>query len=287
VRWAPSGAIVHVERALGAATPGPIRDEVVLRLEAGALNAGATSTAIGSLIHDLRSDNTPGNAGRAGYLLAGLGRAALPALERALASEDWQERQLAAAALRHIPWYDPSDRMLRVTVEGLRDDDLPMERASPMLRRRGAYTGVANACDGVAYLVDHPGGTGPILRAGMEKGDPQQRLLCAVVAGRAGMTELLPVAAPILIEHLRANHIAGDAKLATPALLAFGEGVVPLLGPVLDSPDRQQRELARLVLIDLGAIHPPDADERFRLVRITCRALDPATGLDLCTEDLE
>ena len=121
----------------------------------------------------------------------------------------------------------------------------------------------------------------------MERGDPQQQLLCAAISAFAHRTALFDSAGPILAARLRANHISGDAKIAAPALLAIGDAAIPLLEPLLDSLDLQERELARLILIDLDAIRPPDPNERFRLVHITDRALDPAMDLGLSTEDLE
>jgi hypothetical protein len=286
-RWAPGMPLAQVERFLGTSTPKPLRDEVADRLAAGTLSPRAADTAMESLIRDLHSDDVRGNGLRAAYRLSALKAVAVPALERALDSPDWQARQLAASALRQIALYEPNDRMLRVTIEGLRDDDLPMQRESVMLGRPEVYSGIANARDGVEYLINHDERIGPFLREGIERGDPQEMLLCAAIAGFAQKSELLPLAAPILVSHLRANHIAGDAKLATPALFAFGVEVAPYLCPVLDSPDRQQRELARLILIDLDLIHPPDPRERSRLARITCRVLDPATDLGASTEDLE
>lgn len=288
-RWLaliPSMPLVQVERVLGPGTPDRVRDEVADRLMAGTLSARQSGAAIATLIRDLHDDGVAWNGQRAMYRLAALGVAAAPELERALGLGDWQTRQLAAHVLRGIPWYEPSEALLRVTVEGLADDDLPRQRASAILKRREAYSWVSNAHDGVRYLVEYSERAGPVLAAGMAGTDVQQRLLCAVVAGFAGRADLIPVAGPILIGHLRANHIGGDAKLAAPALFAFGKEIVPWLTPVLDSPDAQQRNLARLILIDLGVLHPPDPGERRRLNTICGSVEDPVLELGPWVEDL-
>lgn len=88
---------------------------------------------------------------------------------------------------------------------------------------------------------------------------------------------MLPQAAPILIEHLKSNRTASDAMLAAPALFGFGPAVAEWLGPCLDSADYQERDLARLILLDLAG--PPatakDRAERRALNRVTSTAEDP------------
>jgi hypothetical protein len=199
-----------------------------------------------TLVHDLKADDVPGNAEDAIALLEQFRIA--PPLEEALESSDWQQRQLAASVLRDLIWENPSipvsDQLLQVTIEGLRSDDLPFGPSHTMW--------VLDARYGFNFLCQFPERIGPLIAPGLESDDPQQRLLCAAVAGFTHQATLTDHAAPILIEALLDNSTEGDAMVATPALARFGPGIAPYLIPYLDDPDPQRRELVHRILDSVG-----------------------------------
>ncbi len=219
--------------------------ELALRVRRGELQPWQNGALAVGLVRALRDDDVRGNATRALSLLRRLGNEAVPALERGLTSDDWQQRQLCAAVLRHMRGYEPSDRLLAVTVEGLRDDELPFDH-----RRR--YTrGANNAWSGFFYLLRHGRGATPHLSAGLDSDDSQQRWLCARAAAAAGLVTLVDRAAPELVAHLRDNTIRGDAGEAQHALRQYGEAARPYLESALGSPDEQQCRLAGELLEEL------------------------------------
>lgn len=275
-KFTPTTPLVVLERALGVHAPKGVRNEVSDRLTSRKLSTDDTNLLIPRLIADLAADRHLHNADRAMGLLWSMGSAPVPALEAALRSDDWQQRQLAAHVLRAMPGYDPCDDLLRVCADGLRNDALP--------RGGGRYSWVYNAREGSAYLVRFRDRIAPFIAPGLHSTDMQERFLCAAVAGFAGCTDLAPRAVPILLEHLKDNKIGGDAQIAAPALYHFGPGIVPLIEPYEYSADRQQRVMVRLVLYHLRtpkAKRPPDLEG----VRVTTRTGDPVT--DLTIEDMQ
>lgn len=208
----------------------------------------ADARAIAGLIADLADDDVRWNAQTAMWRLREIGGAAEAQLETALHSSDWQQRQLAAHCLRGLSGYEPSDRMLEVTVEGLRDDDLPVETRKG---RQTAYTCVYNAAWGTRYLLRHAGRAEVFLLEGLHSNDAQQRYRCACVLGHAGLRSGIPAGAPILLDHLRDNDIPGDAMLSAAALYRFGPDVMPHLLAALPRADAQQAQLINLIVLDL------------------------------------
>jgi hypothetical protein len=200
---------------------------------------------------------------------------AIPALEEALFSPDWQQRQFCAAALRCLPYYNPSERMLDVTVEGLRNDELP--RGLRLADGARTWSPVSNATAGTTYLLGHADLASDFLLDGLESDDDQQRFLCAYILGMSGHTRALPLAAEILIEHLQDNDIDGDAVWATAALYRFGPRVIPILERVRPA-DEQQRRAVSLILLDL--LDPPDSREslegRRKILNLSTMYYDPA-----------
>ncbi len=203
-----------------------------------------------ALVEDLRHDDRRFNATDALSVLRSCGPEVVPALEAALHSDDWQQRQLACEALRRIGGYDPSDRMLEVCIEGLRRDGLPMGD--------GRYTTVFNAADGTRFLVQHPERARPLLRPALESADEQQRFLAAFVLGFGADVDEAARICRVLMPHLRSNAIRSDAILAAAAIRALGKSAVPQLLLSRDSDDEQQRGLVALLIAHARGAPPEE-----------------------------
>ena len=244
-------------------------------------------------IADLASDEVRWNATRAFDRLRS--RPPVRLLEKALDSPDYQQRQIAAGLLRRIEeydnpddrllWYpveyDPPDRLLEVTVEGLQDDLYPRD---PVL---GTWTSPVNASGGVPFLVKHAEAAERYLIAGLDSRDHQQRFLCAYILGINGIKDQLPAVASILIPHLRDNDIRQDACMACSALYHLGEEVRPYLLDAIPDADTQQEETIHLILADLE--HPPSTSEelakRRRIQSISRSVYDPALQYEVLEFD--
>jgi len=250
---------------------------------------------ISRLIDDLRDDDIKWNAQDAIDELSKIGMPAVPALEAALDSPDWQLRQMAAFILRD-DWryrssfkeYQPSTRLLEVCVEGLRHDDLPWEGRS---WRPYTITWVSNAKMGVPYLIKHAKAAELFLVKALKSEDVQQRFLVAVVLGMAGRTASLEQTVRILLPHLQNNNISDDARMATPALYHLGKAVLPYLMEALPSADDQQEQLIRLIWLDLiePAVTKEEKVKRSHFNTITQNCIDPALSVgewDLGYRDL-
>jgi hypothetical protein len=266
-RWAPllpTGALLAWRSGLGAdQTHRAVRWELAVRYESGAMDRAQADAYVGVLIDDLRDDDISWNGTEAMEALSSLGRGVRGRLEAALDSPDWQQRQLAAAVLRRsiLPWggmegpvEDAPDRLLAVTVEGLRDDDLPRQGAGG--RRRAAFTNVADAREGLWFLWNFRDRLGPHLGPAIASDDPQQRLLAAGLAARARIAALLPAAVKELGSHLADNEASGDARFAVRCLADAGEGARALVAPLADDADPQRALLARYVLWHLDGSDP-------------------------------
>jgi hypothetical protein len=240
----------------------------------------ADAASIARLIADLADDDVPWNAHHAMWRLQEIGTAAEGQLEAALLSHDWQQRQIAAHCLRGLEDYEPSDRLLEVTVEGLRDDDLPAETREG---RRVAYTYVFNAKYGMRYLLEHVRRAEPLLLDGLRSDDEQQRFLCAFILGYAGFSSGIPEGAPVLLAQLRDNDITDDAIMGAAALYRFGPEVMPHLLAALSEADDQQARLINLILLDLT--DPPQTKQelwaRKKLHDVTEIYYDPVVEFDL------
>lgn len=212
-------------------------------------------------------------------------------LQAALDSSDWQQRQMASGLLwrllqpedrrvqrpdiptwRYESQGEVTQRLLEVTIEGLRHDALPISEDGEF------YNFVFNAGYGVRNLARHAVQARPLLEAGLDSDDRQQRLLCAMVLGLGGVAGSAALAAPILLPHLRDNDTPEDAKWAVHALYGFGEAVLPMLREALPDADRQQSELIELLILDVTS--PPtsrkELEARAALNSIATSVLDPA-----------
>ncbi|GJM19401.1 MAG: hypothetical protein DHS20C14_16140 [Phycisphaeraceae bacterium] len=237
------------------------------------------------MIADLRADGFRWNAIDANHELRTMADPPIDALGRALDSEDWQQRQMAADVLWwciHPPAWAERDavgeatpRLLEVTVEGLRHDGFPTH----WVGEEYTYTYVFNASRGFRMLVLHAHEARGLLEAGLESGDVQQRFLCALALGFGGVGESAPVAAPVLLPHLRDNDIREDAKWVVAALYRFGPAVLPMLREALPGADEQQQSLLQLLILDLTDPPAPGEDpERVGLNKITRTVFDPAVN---------
>ncbi len=196
----------------------------------------------------------------------------ISALEEALDSEDWQQRQMAAYLLRTtIKDYEPTPRLLEVTVEGLRDDHLPREyEIEDGKYRTKRCVFLFNAAEGVRYLLENENMGTEALEAALDSDDAQQRFLAAYVLGATGRKNKLERIAEILLPHLEHDNIPRNACLATYALYHLGDEVIPILKEYEEAEDKQKREAIQLILYDLNS--PPKTREQ-RLHRAEMHSL--------------
>ena len=224
---------------------------------------GPTDAQLSAWMLDLCDDFERGNASEARWRLRRAWPASRPWLLRGLDSHDHQQRQLSANLLVGLG-EPPADDLLRVVVEGLRDDSLPYGQG---VSGEDRYTCVYNADDGVAYLRRHLSAARPHLESAFRTGDRQQRLLCAILLARAERCPTASETIPFLVECLGDNHIRGDAALATQALLDLGEVALPWLEHASMSRDDQRRRIATAVLTALTAPSPSRDDLQWAFCR--------------------
>lgn len=269
-RWVhrlPTLAVVTTRHALGRDAPPELKAEWWRRLRNDQVDPLSARLLNGWLVEDLRNDQQWGNASSAMEALEMLGPRAIPALEHALTDPDRQKRHMAAMTLQRIDAYtNPSPTFLKVCVEALENDYEPMFNRS-------------SAC---FYLTDRlpPGADAlldPLLADATRSSDPQQRLLSACIAGWRARANLLPYAAPVLIDAMRDNDVEGDARVALPALFRFGDPVRPYLEPLTNDLDQQLADSCKLILLRLDGVTAdgPDKHLIWRLNHVTHGEIDP------------
>ncbi|MFI4855144.1 MAG: hypothetical protein ACIAQF_09255 [Phycisphaerales bacterium JB065] len=270
----------------------------VLGLLIQPIAAAEDGRTIEELIEDLRDDDVRWNAHDAIDAIWSMENPPIAELEQALHSDDWQQRQIAALLRwRYIPphsWLRQSKqvtedrrqeaeqiskRLIEVTVEGLRSDNLPYDK------EQGRYLDVFNASRGFLSLIYHADLAQEELEGALESDDYQQKFLSAVILGTGGVTASAEKAAPILIPHLRDNDIPEDARLAIYALHSLGESVIPLLEAALPTADKQQSDAILLLLLDFRdpPESMPDFYARKKLQDITDKVHDPAVQFSYVT----
>lgn len=292
-RWIarlPNVALVATKRLAGSHTPPRIESEIQERLmdrrlvptpvfsSSPAPLDWTTRALIDALVQDLASDTQDHNAMQAVWQLRSIGLWSIPALRKALDSPDWQQRQLAAYALRELR-DDPSEALLRVSVEALQDDALPYGSDH--------MTDFSNANQSAPYLIEFARLAEPMLAQAMESSDTQQRWLAACIAGLAHREALADRAVPVLFDHLGDNHIAFDAKHCLAALCHYGAGPKgvgaseAVQGRILreaaarwDDPDPQTRAACELLLLILDPPPGQRARERREAVQNLWRRFD-------------
>lgn len=287
--YAPTPLLtIAVDRLRGLA-PSGVRSELSDRLAQSQVSAPHLNSIAAAAIANLGDDDVPDNAQWAISTLQEIGDAALPLLEQALDSPDYQRRQLAAAILqwrcrRHTSYaedgpirpYAASPALFRVSVEGLADDTLPLDRS----RAQSRYTWISNAYDGLVFLAESGPAACPYLQPALHSTDPQQQALAAIIAGLIGDPSLLEEAVPILTRQLRKNTVEGDAAAASRALFNFGPRVLPYVRPLVASPDKQQSDLARLLIMNFETPGQP-IEIRRKLNNVTRLVADPTTDLSV------
>jgi hypothetical protein len=247
---------------------GRIEDEMLARLEKGKVGAWQQRRMRSLAVQHLGDDRRSRNARWACDVLTHMGREALPALEGALDSPDWQRRQYAGELLRcwATPrwWdtgppepYDPPDRLLEVCLEGLGND-------------RFEY---GNATGSFEFLLGHRERVLPLLPERIRSEDEQQSFLTAALAGFLEADDLAPLAAPVLVAHLHRNNRMGDARTAAPALVCLGDAARVYLLPAIDGEDAQARELGWAIVKTIDH-QPLSVAERDRIKMVTTRYRD-------------
>ena len=227
---------------------------------------GATfQTIVAMSIDELRDDEYQNNLDAARWFLYQHRERVKDDLLEVLDSDDRQQREAVMGILRETTLEGAGlDRMLRRSVHDLRLE---------VYGHRTYRT--------FHYVLQHASSTDPLLLRGMHGDDPQQRLLCAAIAGCAARLSLMEAAAPILVSHLADNDVGGDASIAARALYGFGAPVLPLLNPGRRSPDEQQRQaveyiIRRMTTTDSIALLQHELPlARLTLAKIDALALEP------------
>jgi hypothetical protein len=208
------------------------------------------------LVAALRDDEIPGNASKALRILSRCDNRILPLLEGALDSDDHQQRQLAAIVLRDRV-DEPSARLLEVSLEALRIDDLPQDRWR-------ITKGAENAGHATNYLLPRLPAVADRLIANLSSEDRQERFLSAYLLARGRDARAAPRVCEILIEHLRDNQLFGDAALSADALYQYGMVARPYLIHAELHADEQAHGLLRLLQYDRSRALDSDAARRER-----------------------
>ena len=225
-----------------------------------AVGAGATATEtdFDALLNDLRDDTIPRNATHATAVLNAAESDAVKPLESVLDSDDRQQRRLAMEVLCRIEGYEPGQAWFQAAVEGL-------AFVEPALRedRGWALAGIEEQRlrPIIRMLLIHADAAEEHLAAGLRRGDHQRRFLCAFILGHAGVGDANQIV-PILLPHLRSNHMEGDALMAAAAIYGTGIEAKPLLEAAREKADKQQAKLIWLILLDLE--DPPITDEQLQ-----------------------
>ena len=223
--------------------------------------------SIPTLIADLKSSVPDPRPRDALNTLLSFGEPAVAPLSAALDSPNYLQRQLAAAALRAMdgfsiegespfspdtppPKITPTPALLRVCIEGLKDDTLPGVSAGD--REYDQHPIIFNAASGTRFLIKHAARAEPLLADALKSPDLQQRFCAAIILGFAARPRHAETICAILIPHLRDNSIRGDALWASCALYHLGHAAeLHLLAASLRPVDQQQRELLALILSDI------------------------------------
>ena len=231
------------------------------------------------LIAALKSDAVRWNAGDALRTLWFMESPPKRQLQKALYSTDYQQRQAAADVLRYRFPLETTDQLLKVSIEGLRDDRFPRNR------KDHTYTYIFNASRGAVFLAKHAHAAREQLIRHLSSDDLQQRFLCAYALAMNGIQEDLGKTASVLLPHLRDNKIRKDACLASAALFRLGPGVKPQLLKALPAADTQQRALIELIILNLKEepIELRDFYHRKTLQSISVTMHDPVYEGDLGT----
>jgi hypothetical protein len=256
--------------------PMPRHVETVLedRLQRGRLWDWQRHRLAALAVYQLRDDHRDWNGDWGSGVLRRLGREAVPRLEAALNDNDWQRRQLAGAILRSRcdrevyeagppEPYEPPDRLFEVSLESYRRDHPLWYDAYWSFR----------------FLRHYRERTLSFLPAAIGSDDPQESLIGAGLAGYLKAESLAPLAAPVLVTHLRSNQMYGDARFVAPAILGLGDAGRPYLAPLLNGDDEQARALALTIVKTMDHQRLSVAD-REAIRNTTCRYTDLRKALE-------
>ncbi len=223
-----------------------------------------TPAALAALVEDLRDDTIRFNAENALVILGSAGPEVIPLLERALRSNDWQQRQMAGWLLARRDDAAASQPLADVLVEALQEDELPYgSRYDPVLGRRVSAT----------TFVDNR----ELARDRLRKDEKLFAFAERGLAGRLAAPEPLTRAEAAwllachhselartavvntLLEHLCDNEVEGDAELALRGLYRLGpEALIGIENAWPGVDAQQQRLLAHL----LARLEPEHAGAR-------------------------
>jgi hypothetical protein len=272
-------------RAAGAARDSNARAQwnAVRPLTCEERHAAASKKSVFELVEDLRDDDVRWNATAAAKELIrrmhdpGQYTEVWRELDPALSSPDEQQRRIAIGLLqslskiRHpgVAAYIPSERLLDLTAD--------------LLDRWDCWYGVCwipgDVYDekSVAFAVDHIDRMEERLARKLFTAPPSRRFIHAYILAREGRVHLAPLAAPVLVERLRDNHIRDDALMSMEALFRLGAPAIPWLREAIAYADPQQRDCIELLLWEYAepASTPVERARRRHLNRVTWKCDDP------------
>lgn len=202
------------------------------------------------MLEQLRSDEIRFNAIHATLVLYEyMDEVILQRMHELLDSDDWQQRQLAAWLIRREQPVPLTERLVEVTVEGMRDDSLP---ESWHIEVDGysypPYTPFFNASDGVRTLLAVPLKYPQPLVDALDSDDWQQQFWAAFVLACKQHQPALEQAVAVLATHLMDDSTRRNAYYAAHAIYEAGPGVRAQIEALFDSADAQQRDIARLIV---------------------------------------
>jgi len=239
-----SAAASEPLETLRAARTDALEPEPPALVELTAPRAALTQREIAGLIEDLRDDEIKGNAGRAVDALRAAGPEVLLPLQRALRSNDFQQRQLAGYLLVGRDETPLVQALADVLVEGL-GDDLPAGASAahdPIQLRHGfdlreLFRELLSVRPALFQLGL------PRLTPLLDSSNPWLRFDAARIfaAQRSEVAHERTLA--VLLEHLEDNDDDSDARIALPAIAGFGADALPVLERHWPGRDDQQRAL--------------------------------------------
>lgn len=215
----------------------------------------ARASTWSELLEDLRDDDVRWNATYAGRELLARVRAGLPtgaeweAAEDCLDSEDSQQARLVTVLLQRMH--------LEASDQGRPRSLHPTLRARTLAWlegawKRGSYVPGLTPRMGLATevcLAQIGELEQDLVRIAATPGHGA-RFRAAFALGAAGRTRWSPLVAEVLVPHLRANRIEGDACMALHALQKLGPFVAPQLAVARAEADSQQRRCLEALLAE-------------------------------------
>lgn len=196
---------------------------------------------IAKLVRDLFSDDIRGNAHHAQWELMELGCDAVPELEKALYSDDYQGVQMAGSLLRQIcPDYKPSDKLIEITLRLMNRNGYDADEYWSLFAPSEAFRYILDTSNIYARVRDR-------LVSNLNSADRQERLLSALLLAERGEVGYADRLVRILVPHLADNDMKSDGAAAAHALYRIGPNVLPYLSRYRTSSDMQQSEMVDLI----------------------------------------